>query len=204
MIDFQEIKFKNPGVLIAEVPKDVYSVLSAAIEKTIAVKDNLSAVKFARLGVAGIKESVKFKCPDEFKDFVTDFTKDYYNFYFDKKIKSTEITGSWLNLQKKTEYRPIHSHDYDISFIVWYKIPYNLKDEDAYENSFSTNVMPNGRFQFVVNSLTGTPIIQLLDLDSSYEGKIILFNSNILHGVFPFFTSDDYRISLAGNASIKF
>ena len=202
MIKFQEIKFNNPGVLIADVPKDIWNILCNSIDITINSKEKLSALKFFKLGVSGIKESLKFTCPTEFKTFIFDFTKEYYNYFTGEKVKSIDITGTWLNLQKKSEYRPLHSHPNNISFIVWYKIPYNLKNEDLYENSFPTNVMPNGRFQFVVNSLTGNPIIHLLETDSSYEGKIIIFNSKILHGIFPFFTSDEYRISLAGNANV--
>lgn len=204
MINYSEIKFTNPGVLIADIPKDVYSVLTDSIEKAISKKDTLAPLKLFKLGVAGIKESIKFNCPTVFTNYIDEFVKEYYNYYGNFKPKTVELAETWLNLQKKTEYRPVHFHESDISFVVWYKIPYNLKDEDAYENSYKTGCMPNGRFQFMVNSFTGSPVFHLLDVDKSYEGKIILFHSKIPHSVFPFFTSDEYRISLAGNANIKF
>ena len=38
-----------------------------------------------------------------------------------------------------------------------------------------------------------------LQVDKSYEGKIIIFPANLTHGVLPFYTSDDYRITISGN-----
>ena len=40
---------------------------------------------------------------------------------------------------------------------------------------------------------------KMLDVDNEYEGKIMMFPSSLVHCVYPFYTSDDYRISLSGN-----
>ena len=37
-----------------------------------------------------------------------------------------------------------------------------------------------------------------LNVDQSYEGKIILFPADLAHAVYPFYTSDDYRITMSG------
>ena len=42
-----------------------------------------------------------------------------------------------------------------------------------------------------------------LNVDKSFAGKILMFPSYILHEVFPFYTSDDYRITISGNASFN-
>ena len=36
-------------------------------------------------------------------------------------------------------------------------------------------------------------------VDKDMEGEIIVFDSKLLHVVYPFYTSNDYRMSLAGN-----
>ena len=40
----------------------------------------------------------------------------------------------------------------------------------------------------------------ILNVDKSFEGKILMFPSYVQHQVFPFYTSDDYRITISGNA----
>jgi hypothetical protein len=42
-----------------------------------------------------------------------------------------------------------------------------------------------------------------IPVDSSYEGTIMMFPSALNHGVYPFYTSDEYRISVSGNIRIK-
>jgi hypothetical protein len=42
----------------------------------------------------------------------------------------------------------------------------------------------------------------IIEADRSYENKMIIFPSSLQHCVYPFFTSDDYRISLSGNIVI--
>jgi hypothetical protein len=39
--------------------------------------------------------------------------------------------------------------------------------------------------------------------DKKYEGKICIFPSYLHHSVFPFYSSDKYRISIAGNLKVK-
>ena len=36
-------------------------------------------------------------------------------------------------------------------------------------------------------------------IDKSWEGVMILFPADTAHQVYPFYTSDDYRISISGN-----
>ena len=40
----------------------------------------------------------------------------------------------------------------------------------------------------------------VFNVDKSFEGKILMFPSYMQHQVFPFYTSDDYRITISGNA----
>ncbi|BCU96073.1 MAG: hypothetical protein CM15mV11_1480 [Caudoviricetes sp.] len=41
-----------------------------------------------------------------------------------------------------------------------------------------------------------------IPLDKNYEWKMVLFPSRMYHGVNPFYTSDEYRVSISGNLYI--
>ena len=41
------------------------------------------------------------------------------------------------------------------------------------------------------------------DVDKSFEGKGFMFRSSQAHTVYPFYTSDDYRISISGNIGFQ-
>ena len=51
----------------------------------------------------------------------------------------------------------------------------------------------------VYTDVFGQIAVNNLRVDKSYEGTIIIFKSNLRHLVYPFHTSDDYRISISGN-----
>jgi len=42
----------------------------------------------------------------------------------------------------------------------------------------------------------------LVEVDKSWEGTIIMFPAFLHHMVHPFYTSDEYRISISGNLVI--
>ena len=46
-------------------------------------------------------------------------------------------------------------------------------------------------------------MLNVLDVDKTFEGKMLLFNAKQMHTVFPFYTSDAYRITVSGNIKIK-
>jgi hypothetical protein len=41
------------------------------------------------------------------------------------------------------------------------------------------------------------------DVDNTWEGKMALFPADLNHIVYPFYTSEDYRISISGNVGFK-
>ena len=137
---------------------------------------------------------------DYLEDCATDF---YLQSSKSDKIKHDQIKlklhSLWLNKQKKYEFNPIHSHSGDISFVCWIKIPYDLSDELELENCKDSNTKSNSLFEFVLVNCFGAIYGKKLFIDKSWEGKSIFFNSKLRHQVYPFYTSDDYRISISGN-----
>jgi hypothetical protein len=44
--------------------------------------------------------------------------------------------------------------------------------------------------------------VHTIDVDKSFEGKMLMFPNSAYHTVYPFYTSDDYRITVSGNLDI--
>ena len=116
-----------------------------------------------------------------------------------KAVSNWVSTRSWINFQKKHEFNPTHHHTGDYSFVLWIQIPYNLKEELELENCKNSNSKYNSLFCFSFLDLYGKIVENKLTIDKTWEGTMILFPSNLKHQVYPFFTSDDYRISISGN-----
>ena len=116
-----------------------------------------------------------------------------------KQSSSWVSTGSWINFQKKHEFNPLHNHTGDYSFVLWIQIPYDLKEELELENCKNSNSKYNSLFSFSCLDLYGQFVENILPIDKTWEGTMILFPSNLKHQVYPFFTSDNYRISISGN-----
>tara|TARA_Y100000004_G_scaffold141686_1_gene161098 strand:- start:341 stop:1045 length:705 start_codon:yes stop_codon:yes gene_type:complete len=118
------------------------------------------------------------------------------------------LISVWANFQKKYEFNPPHIHSGVYSFIIFVNIPYNLEDEIK---MFSVNDSTTERSKFSVASKLYFQYVSptfmyksniartFLNVDKSYEGKIIIFPSDLEHAVHPFYTSNDYRITISGN-----
>jgi len=133
------------------------------------------------------------------KDLIT-LANEYHehsqenNHYLNWKIKDL-----WINFQKKYEYNPMHDHAGDLSFVLWISIPYDLKEELSLPNCKNSNTPANSLFEFIFTDFLGRIVSNRINVDKSYEGTIIMFPSALHHTVHPFYTSDDYRISISGN-----
>lgn len=114
-----------------------------------------------------------------------------------------ELGVSWVNFQKKQEFNPVHNHDGVLSFALWIKIPYNIQEEKKLASSISSNTPVPGHFQFIYTSSTGSQTMYDIPCDENMEGCGVLFPAKQLHCVYPFYTSDEYRISVSGNFYFK-
>ena len=119
--------------------------------------------------------------------------------YTGKKEISLQLHSLWVNFQKKYEFNPIHVHEGLFSFVFWHKIPYKIENEIARYPNMKPDQVKAGHFAFLQIGEMGR--IQSIDLpvDNSCEGKIAIFPADLNHTVYPFFTSDDVRITISGN-----
>ena len=114
------------------------------------------------------------------------------------------LDSLWVNYQKKYEFNPLHNHHGFCSFIVFVNIPYDLKDEENYFSNINPNTQKHtSKLSFTNINPMGEIITKCVDVDKSFEGKALVFHASQLHQVYPFYTSDDYRITISGNLKYK-
>lgn len=154
----------------------------------------------------------EFRLNESFEEIIfpyTSFLADEYvnlknNINAVKNQSNTEKqvwvnANSWINFQKKHEFNPMHNHSGNYSFVLWIRIPYDLEEELKLDNCVNSHNKRNSLFCFSYLNQFGNIVEDVLDIDKTWEGTMILFPSNLEHQVYPFFTSDDYRISISGN-----
>ena len=110
----------------------------------------------------------------------------------------------WVNFSKRGEYNPLHTHSGLLSFVLWYKMPFIIEDENNLPIVSGGTLNTGACFQFNFLEMDSKGAIgqHTIEADRNYENKMLIFPSNLQHSVYPFFTSDDYRISLSGNIEI--
>ena len=117
------------------------------------------------------------------------------------------VSNMWVNYMKKHEFNPPHRHSGLFSFVVFIKIPYDLKEEETYFKDVKiergSDTKYTSKFAFLNSDYTGGIRCDCLPVDKSFEGKIIFFKASQIHQVFPFYTSDEYRITSSGNIRLK-
>ena len=206
--------FTNIGVLESTLPEDIFQLLKTSIDSLTEDSETYNT----RL-VGHIREEYSL---DHINDLISDYIIGVANAWsdahpgyidgFEEVHKNNnyklQLTSLWVNKQKKYEFNPLHTHPSVLSFVIWVKIPYRLEDEINYFPQITGTDLGSGnvhtsKFFFVYVDTLGS-IKQLpIPVDSSYEGTIMMFPSALNHGVYPFYTSDEYRISVSGNIRIN-
>lgn len=208
-IKVKEIKLVNPGMLLMPWPENIYRLIKQSIVNEFGdswsgpnKKIKRGTPANARLAghIAG-----EFNLPmfEPLKTALYDITKGYMGYYQMKWSEKISHANMWANFSEKYEFNPMHNHTGDLTWVSWINIPYSLEAEDSLDNSKTANCKMNSRFHFMYNTLTGKVLTHQLAVDNDWEGKLIIFPATLFHAVYPFYTSDDYRISIAGNLGFE-
>jgi hypothetical protein len=196
--------------LLATVPEDITKKLEEIINKKQTIKANHD--------LAGNIQN-EFMIPEGksvvwplIKNCVDEHFKQYPWFYGrisgmhdlnKSKEFHLELHSLWVNYQSKYEFNPIHIHDGLFSFVIWHKVPYKMKDEKARFPHMKESDIRAGHFCFVGTNELGDVTSQVIPVDNEWEGKMALFPAALNHQVYPFYTSDEYRISISGNVGFQ-
>jgi hypothetical protein len=134
------------------------------------------------------------------------FYRDWINFSMyhiegERPFPEFEVTHLWVNYQKQYEFNPSHSHTGLYSFVVFMKIPTHWKEQHKLPISENSNHPQASDFQFLLGQGTEVQNIDIA-LSPEDEGRIIFFPAWLKHQVYPFYGTEEERITISGNISL--
>jgi len=202
------IEFPNIGYLEIFLSDEE---LDPILQEIAEIKNDFSnGVKHNEQLVGNLsKEYRLFKSKNALNEIVFRYLREYNNkthYTDDIRVLTSNvpmiIDEPWVNFQSKYEFNPPHKHNGIISFVIWIQIPYDIRDEMNVVNSKNSATPLAGHFSFHYSNILGEVFHHHIPADKAWENKMIIFPASLNHSVNPFYTSDDYRISVSGN--IKF
>ena len=111
----------------------------------------------------------------------------------------------WVNYQKQHEFNPLpHMHAGLFSFVVFMKIPIHWKEQHALPFVAHSNAPSASDFQFVWTEKDSV-VVQTTNfsLSSEDEGRMLFFPASLQHQVYPFYGTEEKRITISGNIVMK-
>ena len=196
----------NPGYLLVKLTDKQLSPIWTEVKK---IQSGWEGEKFNHELAGNIKREFKLvECLNPTAEMVGPYVGEYlkhFKYASPYEVLSKELPLSifsndlWVNFQQKHEFNPIHNHRGVISFVIWLQIPFYFKDEAPVGPGVDSQSPLCGDFSFHwINSLGQIKNENLL-VDKSKEGYLCIFPSETMHSVYPFFSSNEYRITVAGN-----
>lgn len=205
--------FPNNGVVFQRVPK-IY------MDRIKKVTNDLVDSDFENAKEAGYKltANIKRECDltEELAEHLLPWISQLANFHNHRSHPHhiSEVTGIvdphkhlrfkfkdiWANFQKKHEFHPHHIHGGVYSFVIWVKMPYKVEEEIAVFPKATLKCA--SMFTMMYTDIMGVARSFPVPADESYEGIICLFPAKLGHLVYPFYTSDEYRIGVSGDLII--
>ena len=121
----------------------------------------------------------------------------------DEKV-NFNLMNFWANYQYKHEFNPSHRHSGVYSFVIWLKIPYHWEEQNKlpHLNGIKEIDKKPGLFEFEYINILGHIKTFSYLLTPDYEGTMIFFPAALKHCVYPFYNTDEPRISISGNIAL--
>jgi hypothetical protein len=203
--DYKVVTFPNLGFI--EHQFDKYQLAPILDEINEIESNNFSGIP-RNSDLAGNleKEFTLHKSKDYLSDLILPFCTEYDK-HFEYLSRLNILTKNlpiildlpWVNFQKKTEFNPSHNHSGIFSFVLWINIPFFIEDEKQNPSSKNSNANCPGHFILYYTNSLGRICMYTIPVDKNWNNKMIFFPSEFIHEVMPFYTSNDYRISVSGN-----
>jgi len=184
--------------IVSEVECDYFKLIQPNLIKWIYnYRKNNDGVVLSNRG--GWQSPSDFYLDDSFSEFADYVLKNalisltHYNLEF-------KLGNMWININRKGDYNAIHNHPLSlISGVLWIKIP-----ENCGSLLFQS---PQAFTQYLLLESVESKVAKEQNYYSNYkfnprEGTMILFPSDLMHGVEPN-ESDEDRISIAFNLNCK-
>ena len=133
-------------------------------------------------------------------------TDKYFETYgcpFKQKTTHThelEFSRFWCRASLDGDYQSIHDHQGIFTFVVWLTVPFEGADERQVQAGFRPEASD---FVLVYPDTCGQLQKRNFVLGKGAEGKMLFFPSDINHIVYPHYTTQEYRIALAGDVALN-
>ena len=205
-------QFKNnPGYLMARLtPQDLAPIWAEVrkIEQDFAQGE--SVVKYL---TGNIRHEYQLRdCRQHVEQFMQRYLAEYIEtFQYASRLQQLNTNvpliiapiDLWVNFQGPGEFNPPHHHAGVFSFVIWLQIPYTW-DQELTAGPGSQGYEPeNGHFVMHYTDSLGAIRQERLWVDQSKEGCVCLFPNTMVHHVSPFYSTDRWRITVAGNFKFK-
>ena len=182
----------NLNFIAEKIPQDIYySLLDYTRKRRLDEVWNMNSRLAGALDQQSSLSEWKYECP-KLEEYLLDrvngiwdwvYTTCPWEFNKTKDItKFIKLHNLWVNYQKKNQYNPIHVHSGVVSFVIFVDIPYGPEERN--------NFYSDGAFQLEK---------EVLPVDSSWNGTLLMFPSTTNHAVYPFRSTEKERTTVSGN-----
>lgn len=193
------IKFPNRYPAIDAVPDNIKTKLQNSIDNLPTERGKLKLLQYNLQLAGNLQREYKIKIDGECQLYLHKMGEIYDELCYGASSCKYRLSSIWVNFQKKGEFNPTHSHIGHLSFVIWVKIPYTLHEENKLANASQSNKPSNGKIEFTYNTAFEYISTYEIKEEDYKEWNLLIFPSSAPHQVYPFYTSDDYRISISGN-----
>ena len=182
----------NLNFIAEKIPQDIYySLLNYTRKRRLDEVWNMNSRLAGALDQQSSLSEWEYECP-KLEEYLLDrvngiwdwvYTTCPWEFNKTKDItKFIKLHNLWVNYQKKNQYNPIHVHSGVVSFVIFVDIPYGPEERN--------NFYSDGAFQLEK---------EVLPVDSSWNGTLLMFPSTTNHAVYPFRSTEKERTTVSGN-----
>lgn len=201
--EFVVAEFKSPGFFLGKVDPRALEMVQKEVDS---IQQDFTKGKPWNHELAGqIKNEYFLKeCFTALSPYFIGVAHHYNRVFFGTEPQEEwQLIDLWVNFQRKHEYNPPHNHRGMLSFVIWLKMPFDIEEEMHTTGSYKTTNACAANFAFLYSQADGKMAMENIPVDRRFEGTICVFPASIHHTVYPFTTSDGFRISVAGNLGPK-
>ena len=209
-MDLIQRNFPNVGVVEGQLPEDVvaniWTVINEARDKPEGMKPELAG---------NISSSIRLDSSSPLlEEFVTKTIPSFMDSHMQnygppwraviKEGQGFSLESLWVNFQKQHEFNPPHDHSGVYSFVIWMQIPTSYAEQKKLPICAESNADNHiSNFAFSYTNTLGKVSTFAYNMEKEAEGYMVMFPSQMLHQVFPFYENDGERISISGNITIE-
>jgi hypothetical protein len=206
MSEYRWTTFNNTGIITVKLSDEDLQPIKDEIKE---IQNNFSSYVKANNKLAGqIEHEYELNKTHKYiENLVLPYTQEYekqFNYLGGMSILNKDLPlgmwdAPWVNFMKKHEFNPTHTHTGVYSFVIWIDVPYDIEEEKSQNYCKDSRSPIPGYFQFLYTDALGRISAHNIPVDKTYNNMMVLFPCDLNHAVYPFSTSDKYRISVSGN-----